>query len=585
MQNHNQSTNIMNTNKVSQIHAGMPHISEERKVNMEAFVPYVSALPWLNIDILHKLHLNFIKTGDYKQRAITCADILHSPLTRRIDHNTYMMDRELQSSLKNSVKQDEKKLAEFMLAYSRQCTEHINGPMYKRALEIQAHIVLRPESSAAYIIEQLNRNGDFNKNKEAVNYYNDLLENVEGNTQLKLYLKGHQEFVKNGGKKIPEEWKQLERDEKGSDKKNIAIKLPNSIRKDILHAITDREVLAEIERVKANKETELILKNKKLKHIPPEIFELTQLTVLDLFDNDIAEIPPAIANLSNLKKLYLSKNPITHLPNEISRLKDLLFFKLDEGQLTEFPKVLLERSELREISLEKNQIEFIPPEVSRLQSLDIFDVRNNPLLNLAETYHKCTGSKLHNYYEGLQPLPPASLPVISIISIEGNESEKTGEYEYKIEQEAGDIEMILSNSSVALTEKIESLHNPTTIELFEHCYKNQNRINLLHFTADKFLALKNEAGEVKNINPKQFARLIGKLPNCKCFILNGCETLEYGKALKQNGLPLGIAIEDKITDDEALELTHTFYSALRNGKSIEEAYEECSGLFEQKSKY
>ena len=76
-----------------------------------------------------------------------------------------------------------------------------------------------------------------------------------------------------------------------------------------------QEVLQLIEKAKAENWTELDLSYIGLTEIPPEIFQLSNLQVLNLGENQITKIPDAIAALSNLQYLDLSDNKITFLLN------------------------------------------------------------------------------------------------------------------------------------------------------------------------------------------------------------------------------------------------------------------------------
>ena len=54
-----------------------------------------------------------------------------------------------------------------------------------------------------------------------------------------------------------------------------------------------------------------------------EVRNLRNLQVLDLSDNDFTGVPAEVGQLSELRVLDLSNNPITGLPHEISNLKNL----------------------------------------------------------------------------------------------------------------------------------------------------------------------------------------------------------------------------------------------------------------------
>jgi Leucine Rich repeats (2 copies) len=55
--------------------------------------------------------------------------------------------------------------------------------------------------------------------------------------------------------------------------------------------------------------------------IPPEVWKLRKLEVLNLYYNCIKVIPPEIGKLTNLTRLGLNENQISQLPKEIGKLK------------------------------------------------------------------------------------------------------------------------------------------------------------------------------------------------------------------------------------------------------------------------
>lgn len=80
-------------------------------------------------------------------------------------------------------------------------------------------------------------------------------------------------------------------------------------------------------------ELRLFLSLNRLSNLPGNIFDLTHLTVLSLRGNLLAELPPAICKLRNLKQLNLSQNHFLALPAEFldlmqpgGKLRDLALF-------------------------------------------------------------------------------------------------------------------------------------------------------------------------------------------------------------------------------------------------------------------
>ena len=68
--------------------------------------------------------------------------------------------------------------------------------------------------------------------------------------------------------------------------------------------------------------------------IPPEIGNLTNLTGINLSDNQLTSIPESIDNLSNLISLNLENTNLTTIPESIGNLSSLQSLKLMSNQLT-----------------------------------------------------------------------------------------------------------------------------------------------------------------------------------------------------------------------------------------------------------
>ena len=65
-------------------------------------------------------------------------------------------------------------------------------------------------------------------------------------------------------------------------------------------------------------------------------------------------MPRRIAELINIKELYLSTNKIKIIPSEIGALKKLEIISFAENQLTDLPKEIYELKNLKEVYLHSN---------------------------------------------------------------------------------------------------------------------------------------------------------------------------------------------------------------------------------------
>lgn len=71
--------------------------------------------------------------------------------------------------------------------------------------------------------------------------------------------------------------------------------------------------------------TQLRLHNNQLSSLPDELFTLGSLQVLWLQNNKLSSIPREIGRLTSLTALSLNNNPYTHLPTEIMGLRCSFF--------------------------------------------------------------------------------------------------------------------------------------------------------------------------------------------------------------------------------------------------------------------
>ena len=130
--------------------------------------------------------------------------------------------------------------------------------------------------------------------------------------------------------------------------------------------------------------TELNLTSNQLKgEIPPELANLTNLRLLALGGNELTgPIPTWLGSLTNLEELYLWENELTGtIPAELGSLVNLKELWLSKNQLTgEIPVELGSLSNLELLSLSANQLTGeIPTELGSLVNLKELWLPNNQL--------------------------------------------------------------------------------------------------------------------------------------------------------------------------------------------------------------
>ena len=120
----------------------------------------------------------------------------------------------------------------------------------------------------------------------------------------------------------------------------------------------------------------------KLKELPPEIGQLTNLRNLALYHNELTTLPPEIGQLTNLVDLSLFDNQLTMLPSEIGQLTNLLGIDLNTNQLTDLPPEIGLLNQLGRLHVNGNQLEELPPEIGLLTNLQTLTLHNNHLREL-----------------------------------------------------------------------------------------------------------------------------------------------------------------------------------------------------------
>ena len=278
--------------------SGMPHISNARKVRLDNISIFLSVLPWFNIDLLHKFYLNIFEyypfeditdtnISDnkyliyYKNRAITCADILHSPKVRKVGFNSYVIDEKSKLELNQlfielckkidernqSVRKlstlykayelfihkkieaneleekfEEKtpkrgmlildRIAYFMRSYAKNCFDKIPSHTFYEALLIEAEIILNPEKAVQNILNKINENNSVLDKQKTVQYILDVVqytgESITGKLQdLENFLKEYQKWLEEN--KIPKEWLERYKAKSIVQEGNLKIRLPEKI--------------------------------------------------------------------------------------------------------------------------------------------------------------------------------------------------------------------------------------------------------------------------------------------------------------------------------------------------------------------
>ena len=112
------------------------------------------------------------------------------------------------------------------------------------------------------------------------------------------------------------------------------------------------------------------------------ITKLTLLTVLNLNDNKLCELPEFLDELTCLKELYLAKNNFSTIPPAIFRPQirsSLILLDMSANQLKEIPPQICWMEKLTNLKLDSNEISSLPYNIEMLTSLKYLSVARNSL--------------------------------------------------------------------------------------------------------------------------------------------------------------------------------------------------------------
>jgi Leucine-rich repeat (LRR) protein len=110
-----------------------------------------------------------------------------------------------------------------------------------------------------------------------------------------------------------------------------------------------------IKRCYETKSNQIDLTNLTLTSLPLELWNLSQLTLINLSKNRLSSISEKIENLSQLKYLYLSENKLETLPPNIWNLPQLEILYASKNLLISLPINTMKNHPLKELSIGGNR--------------------------------------------------------------------------------------------------------------------------------------------------------------------------------------------------------------------------------------
>ncbi|MEG5058287.1 COR domain-containing protein [Microcoleus sp. A2-C5] len=166
--------------------------------------------------------------------------------------------------------------------------------------------------------------------------------------------------------------------------------------------------------------TELVFQDNQITQIPDALAKLCEalaqlsyLTKLDLSYNQIAQIPDTIGQLSKIRELDLSHNQINEIPDTLDQLPNLKKLNLGGNQLAQIPDelvklcaALVQLPNLLELDLSLNQIISIPEVIGQLSNLTDIDLRSNQIISIPEVIGQLSNlTRLRLSYNQITSIP------------------------------------------------------------------------------------------------------------------------------------------------------------------------------------
>ncbi|XP_066291087.1 uncharacterized protein [Branchiostoma lanceolatum] len=203
--------------------------------------------------------------------------------------------------------------------------------------------------------------------------------------------------------------------------------------------------------MKTSSSKKLNLSDKSLDQIPPDVFSIKDIDILDVSNNPLGSIPVNIANLPNLKevraagcgirevsgnisrctylsKVDLSRNPcITTLPVTMKQLRYLKHFAMSGCELKSLPKNMTFLAMIETLDLSNNELTTLPLDISGLKRLKVLILNDNAFESIPESVEslghlhcfEMKRNKMNNIHGGQKLNVPAHLQTLDM---EGNYS-------------------------------------------------------------------------------------------------------------------------------------------------------------------
>ena len=116
-------------------------------------------------------------------------------------------------------------------------------------------------------------------------------------------------------------------------------------------------------------------------------------------------------------------------------------------------------------------------------------------------------------------------------------------------------------------------------ELRQRRYKN--RVAIIHFAGHAdgaTLRFESEEGQEESMDVDTLAQFLRTITGLHLVFLNGCGTQPIVKKLLQEGIPVVIATQTQVQDEQAARVAEEFYQGIAGGYTIEESFAQARAI-------
>jgi len=262
----------------------------------------------------------------------------------------------------------------------------------------------------------------------------------------------------------------------------------------------------------------LSLVRNNLRDIHSDVCALPNLRILNCRENKLKNsgIPAGIFDLDDLSVVDLSHNQLREVPDELDHAKNLLVLNLSYNIIETIPNQLfINVSDLMYVDLSHNNLETLPPQVRRLTNLQTLILNNNPLMHAQlrqlpslvalETLHmRSTARTVANFPAGLE-----ALINLRDLDLSYNELTRVPEAIYKLTS--------LIRLNLSDNELLELSTLMDTWEKLEYLNVSRNKLTELPASLCKLANLRKLYVNSNHVDFSGIPAGIGKLNNLELF--------------------------------------------------------------------